>query len=96
LIVLPEYFTWVSFLQVSLSCALGIFAFATVVSGFFLAPLNVGWRIVMGISGLLLVAPSWESDLVALVIAVPVVLSQVAASRRLSATATAAVGGDSE
>jgi TRAP transporter 4TM/12TM fusion protein len=96
LIVLPEYFTWVSFLQVSLSCALGIFAFATVVSGFFLAPLNVGWRIVMGISGLLLVAPSWESDLVALVIAVPVVLAQVAASRRLSATATAAVGGDSE
>ena len=87
LIVLPEYFTWLSFIQVSLSCALGIFAIATAVSGFFLAPLEAGWRFVMVVAGLLLVAPSWASDLAALVVAVPVVLSQVAASRRGSVAA---------
>ena len=63
LLVLPEYFTWGSFIQVSLSCALGIFAIATAVSGYFLAPLNAGWRALMAFLGLLLVAPSWESDL---------------------------------
>ena len=82
LLVLPEYFTWTSFLQVSISCALGVFAIATAVSGFFLAPLNAFWRFVMVCSGLLLVAPSWESDLVALAVAAPVVFLQVLDSRR--------------
>jgi TRAP-type uncharacterized transport system fused permease subunit len=93
LIVLPEYFTWISFFQVSVTCAFGVFAIATAVSGFFLARLDAGWRLLMGVAGLLLVAPSWESDLVALAVAAPVVLMQVAASRRKTAAATAA--GDS-
>ena len=92
LIVLPEHFTWLGFLQVSLSCALGIFAIATVVSGYFLAPLNAGWRFLMVVAGFLLVAPSWESDLFALVVAAPVVLVQLAASRRESMAVTAAAG----
>jgi TRAP transporter 4TM/12TM fusion protein len=82
LIVLPEYFTWTSFLQVSSTCALGVFAIATAVSGFFLAPLNAGWRLLMAIAGLLLVAPSWESDLAALVVAAPVLITQIVSNRR--------------
>ena len=96
LIVLPEYFTWLSFIQVSVSCAVGVFAIATAVSGFFLAPLNAGWRFLMAVAGLLLVAPSWGSDLLGLGVAAPVVLAQVAASRRDSAMVTAAAAGDSE
>ena len=82
LIVLPEYFTWTSFLQVSITCALGVFAIATAVSGYFLALLNPFWRVVMVFVGLLLVAPSWESDLIALAMLVPVLASQWLASRR--------------
>jgi TRAP-type uncharacterized transport system fused permease subunit len=93
LLVLPEYFTWTSFIQVSVTCAFGVFAIATAVSGFFLAPLNAGWRFLMGVAGLLLVAPSWESDLAALAVAAPVVLMQVAASRRETAGATAGDSG---
>ncbi len=89
LLVLPEYFTWISFIQVSLSCAFGVFAIATAVSGFFLAPLNPFWRFYMVCTGLLLVAPSWQSDIVALVIAVPVVLLQLADSRRAKAAEAA-------
>jgi TRAP transporter 4TM/12TM fusion protein len=89
LLVLPEYFTWGSFIQVSLSCAFGIFAIATAVSGYFLAPLNAGWRALMAFLGLLLVAPSWESDLTALVLAMPVIASQVLTSRRLEQDAIA-------
>jgi TRAP-type uncharacterized transport system fused permease subunit len=82
LLVLPEYFTWTSFIQVSVTCAFGVFAIATAVSGFFLAPLNAGWRAVMALAGLLLVAPSWESDVLALFVAAPVLLMQVTSSRR--------------
>ncbi len=92
LLVLPEYFTWASFIQVSITCAFGVFAIATAVSGFFLAHLNTGWRALMATGGLLLVAPSWESDLTALAVMAPVILAQLAARRRETATAAAAAG----
>jgi TRAP transporter 4TM/12TM fusion protein len=88
LIVLPEYFTWVSFLHVALTCALGIFAIATAVSGYFLAPLNGMWRAIMAIAGLLMVAPGWESDLTALVVAAPVIFLQVMAHRADAVSST--------
>ncbi len=76
LIVLPEYFTLGSFLQVSITCALGIFAIATAVSGYFLAPLSGLWRLLMAIGGLLLVAPGLNSDLASLVVMAPVLIEQ--------------------
>ena len=85
LIVLPDYFTWTSFIQVSVTCAVGVFAIATAVAGYFMAPLNALSRFVMVCAGLLLVAPSWESDIAALVVAAPVVLVQLLARRRASA-----------
>lgn len=66
LIVLPEHFTWASFLQVSLSCALGVFVVATAVSGFFRAELSPGRRALAALCGLLLVAPGGPSDLLGL------------------------------
>lgn len=87
LIVLPEYFTWASFLQVTFTCAIGVFAIATAVSAYFLAPLRGLWRLLMAIGGLFLVAPSGGSDLTALVIMLPVLVQQLAASRQQSATA---------
>ena len=87
LIVLPEYFTITSFLQVSITCALGVFAIATAVSGYFLARLSGLWRILMAIGGLFLVAPSGGSDLTALVIFAPVIIQQLAQQRQERATA---------
>ncbi|UWQ91875.1 TRAP transporter permease [Aliisedimentitalea scapharcae] len=87
LIVLPEYFTITSFLQVSITCALGVFAIATAVSGYFLARLSGVWRILMAIGGLFLVAPSSGSDLTALVIFAPVIVQQLAQQRQERATA---------
>ena len=81
LIVLPEHFTLISFLQVSLTCALGIFAIATAVSGYFLVRLDGVWRAVMAIAGLMMVAPSLESDIAALVVAAPVIFLQLRSNR---------------
>lgn len=87
LIVLPEYFTWASFLQVTITCAAGVFAIATAVSAYFLAPLNGMWRLLMAVGGLFLVAPSGSSDLLALVMMAPVLLQQLASQRSEGAAA---------
>ena len=87
LIVIPEYFTLFSFLQVSLTCAIGIFAIATVVSGFYLVRLSGVWRVTMGVAGLLMVAPSWESDIAALVVAAPVLWMQIRTLKASESTA---------
>ena len=74
LLVLPEYFSAVSFLHVSLTCALGVFTIATAVSGI--------WRIVMAVAGILLVAPGMRSDIVAVFVALPVLVLQWMDSRK--------------
>ncbi len=83
LIVLPEYFTLMSFLQVTLTCALGVFAIATAVSGYFIAPLNGIWRVLMAIGGLMLVAPSLGSDMASILVIAPVLIQQFASQRTL-------------
>ncbi|MGB0506514.1 MAG: TRAP transporter permease [Pikeienuella sp.] len=82
LIVLPEYFTLSSFLHVSITCALGVFAIATAVSAYFMVSLTGIWRLLMAIGGLLLVAPGLQSDLLALVVMAPVLLQQIAGVKR--------------
>ncbi|XXK28714.1 TRAP transporter permease [Arenicellales bacterium nBUS_45] len=81
LIVLPEHFTWISFLQVSISCAIGVFAIATAVSAYFRQPLNGLWRLLMAVGGLLLVAPSTSSDLLAVIVMAPVIFQQFMRSK---------------
>lgn len=83
LIVLPEYFTWGSFLQVTVTCALGVFVIATAVSAYFLEPLRHIWRLIMAVAGLMLVAPSLGSDLLGVALVAPV-LAQQLLSRRTS------------
>ncbi len=81
LIVLPEHFTLVSFLHVSITCALGVFAIATAVSGYFLERLGGLWRLGMAIGGLLLVAPNGTSDLLSLLLIGPVLIQQLMQQR---------------
>lgn len=83
LIVLPEYYTLSSFLHVSITCAAGVFVIATAVAGYFLTPMNVLFRIVMAIAGLLLVAPGAQSDLAGFAVVALVTSTQVLQRRRM-------------
>lgn len=87
LLVLPEHFTWGAFVHASLTCAAGIFAVGVTVSGYFLAPLNVAARVLLGVAGVLLVAPGTTSDLWAVALAAPA-LAQQALARRSPAAAS--------
>ncbi|MDT8326724.1 MAG: TRAP transporter fused permease subunit [Roseovarius sp.] len=90
LIVLPEYFTLGSFLQVSITCGLGIFCVGAAVAGFLMTPLRGLWRLSFVVGGVLLVAPSLGSDLAALVVIAPAIAMQVIASRAATTPAQSA------
>ena len=81
LIVLSDYFTWVAFLETTVTCAIGVFMMATAVSAYFLAPMPLQVSIVMGFAAVFMVAPGVTSDMYALVLALPVLVQQVMAYR---------------
>ena len=82
LIVLEEYFTWGAFLETTLTCALGVFMMATAVSAYFLTNMPIPYRILIAVAALFMVAPGYTSDMYAVVLALPVLLQQLAARKR--------------
>ena len=82
LIMLPEYFTLASFVQVSVTCALGIVGVASAITGYLLTPIGGVMRIIMAIVGIMWIAPGLTSDIAALVMSIPVVAWQVIAMRK--------------
>jgi len=81
LIVLPEYFTWAAFLQTTVSCAIGTMILGAALIGYGLAPMPMPLRIMLGFAGVLLVAPGSYADVIAIALAVPPLLQQLAAYR---------------
>lgn len=77
LIVSERGFDLVEFIYAAGSCIIGVIFLSAAVVGFFLANAGFIQRIVLAISGLVLIAPSWQADVVALLIALPVLVLQV-------------------
>lgn len=78
-------FELAQFSYAATSCVLGVVALSSAVVGFFLAPMRWYERIPAAFAGLIAIAPTWQSDLVALAIVTPVVLLQIAAKQRNAA-----------
>ncbi len=75
------------FTYTAASCIAGVVALSTAVVGYWLAPMGTVWRIVIAFAGLIFVAPSLTADLIALIIASPVIASQLLARRKAAASA---------
>ncbi len=82
LIMLPEHFTLVSFLHVSITCACGVFLVAVGITGFLSSVLGALSRWLFGLAGLLLVAPGWEGDLAGALIAAILIAINTASRAR--------------
>jgi TRAP-type uncharacterized transport system fused permease subunit len=82
LIVLSDYFTWSAFLETALTCALGVAMMTTAVSAYFIAHMPAVMRGLMALAAIFMVAPGIRSDVYAAVLALPVLIQQVAAWRR--------------
>ncbi|WP_298975263.1 TRAP transporter fused permease subunit [uncultured Roseobacter sp.] len=69
------------------SCIAGVVALSASVVGYWLVPMGRVSRILMAVAGLVFVAPSLSADLVALLIASPVIVTQIIARRAAVAPA---------
>ena len=75
-------FDFLEFSYTATSCILGVVALSASVVGFFLAPMAWYERVLAAFAGLVAIAPSWQSDLIALAIVAPVIVVQLIAKRR--------------
>ena len=82
LIVSSTGFDLLTFSYTATSCILGVMFLSAAVVGYFLAPMHVIERILLAVSGIVLIAPSWQTDLVAILIAVPALAVQFVKRRR--------------
>ncbi|MEM7169278.1 MAG: TRAP transporter permease [Pseudomonadota bacterium] len=90
LLVSSTGFNFLEFSYAATSCILGVVALSASVVGFFFAPMAWWERILAAFGGLVAIAPSWQSDLIALAIVAPVILVQVMAKKRRAETSPGA------
>lgn len=88
LIVSSTGFGFLEFSYASTSCILGVVALSAAVVGFFLAPMAWYERILAAFAGLVAIAPTWQSDFIALAIVAPVIVLQVIAKKRRAETSS--------
>lgn len=81
LLILPEY-TWLDFFHTALTCAIGVALLGVAFTGYMNAPLNMPLRLLLGFAGLASVHPSIWTDVLALVIAAPIVAHQYLFKRK--------------
>ncbi|MEL7542959.1 MAG: TRAP transporter fused permease subunit [Pseudomonadota bacterium] len=74
-------FDLTEFSYTAASCIAGVIFLSAAVVGFFYAPMGASQRILLALSGVIMIAPSWEADLVALAVAAPALVIQAMARR---------------
>ena len=84
-------FNFLEFSYAATSCILGVVALSASVVGFFLAPMAWWERILAAIGGLVAIAPSWQSDLIALAIVAPAILVLQVIRKKAKRAAASAV-----
>ena len=82
LLVLDEYFSWGEFVHTAGTCVLGIVMLGAALVGYLVSQMSMAMRLLLGVAAILMVTPSMDANLWALVLAAPVLLSQVAGWRR--------------
>ena len=85
LIVSSTGFDLLTFSYTATSCILGVLFLSGAVVGFFLVPMSVPERLLFALSGVVMIAPSFQADLVALAIAAPTLLIQITKRRKVRA-----------
>ena len=90
LFVSSSGFDFLEFSYTSTSCIAGVISLSAAVVGYWLAPMHKAERILAALAGLIFIAPSWQADLVSLLIVAPVIILQL--SKKNSAKVAAATG----
>lgn len=87
MLLVTKQFNWPDFIEATAGCTVGVVMLAAALTGFGLAPMSNRWRLILGIASVLVISPSRTATLIGLAMALPVLLSQIAAWRAHKATA---------
>lgn len=79
-------FDLLTFSYTATSCIVGVFFLSSAVVGFMLVPMGFIQRTLLAISGIIMIAPSFQADLFALGVAAPALLLQFRQSSRAAQT----------
>ncbi len=80
-------FDLLEFSYTATSCIAGVVALSAAVVGYWRAPMGIVVRLLLGLAGIVFIAPSFQADLVACVLAAPALVTQLIAGRRAAAAA---------
>jgi TRAP transporter 4TM/12TM fusion protein len=81
MLIMVKDFTWSAFFSATVGCLLSITALSAMFTGFALAPLAIWEGVVLFIAALPMIGATWKGIAIGLVIASPVIVRQVIASR---------------
>ena len=84
MLLVLDNFTWEEFIIATGGSALGIVMLGAALTGYFVADMRPWHRWLLGGAAILVVAPGLQSGIIGLVMALPVVLLQLTARKRLS------------
>ncbi len=87
LMVIEDRFSWLEFIQTTGTCIIGIVMLGAALTGYMLRPMGAGWRLILAIAAIMMVAPSMQVNLWAALLASPVLLMQLVRWRRTPAPA---------
>ena len=81
MLIVTKGFTWAAFIETTAGCLIGIVMLAAALTGYGLALMSRWERLLLFAASILVIAPSREATIVGLLLAVPVLIRQVAAWR---------------
>ena len=85
MLIVTKGFTWYSFLETTLTCAIGVILLAIALTGYMISRLPLWSRLALGLGGLLLMAPGLTTALIGVLVAIPALVQQAWASRTRAA-----------
>jgi len=87
LLIMVDGFTWTEFAIAFVGCILGITVLAAALSNYMFTRMKMWERLVCVLAAVLMIAPGIVSTSIGIAIVIPIVLRQIAASRRKAAAA---------
>ncbi|MBI3513926.1 MAG: TRAP transporter permease [Proteobacteria bacterium] len=85
MLLVTKEFTWPAFLETTAGCLVGIVMLAVALTGYGLTRLPPWQRLLLGLAAVMVISPNREATIIGLVLAIPALVSQLAAHRRAAA-----------
>ncbi len=89
MLIVTKGFTWASFWEVTIGCAISVVMLSAALTGYALARITMFERLWLGFAALMVMSPNRTSTLIGLAAAVPILLRQLAARKSETAQAAA-------